>query len=54
MRFSKPVWHPGRSNLVDALRRFADEADLTDEEIDLMFPPRRTEGSTPVTFGDVE
>ncbi|GAB04449.1 hypothetical protein GOAMR_19_01360 [Gordonia amarae NBRC 15530] len=45
---------PRTINLVDALRRFADEADLTDEEIDLMFPPRRTEVQRPVTFGDVE
>ncbi|HMS75435.1 FitA-like ribbon-helix-helix domain-containing protein [Gordonia sp. (in: high G+C Gram-positive bacteria)] len=45
---------PRTINLVEALRRFADDADLTEDEIDLMFPARRTEVQRPVTFDDAE
>ena len=50
----RPAWGPRTINLVEALRRFADDADLTEDEIDLMFPARRTEVQRPVTFDDAE
>ncbi|MFZ1381994.1 MAG: hypothetical protein WAS54_04295 [Scrofimicrobium sp.] len=41
-----------RTTLVDRLSTFAERAQLTDEEISIMFPPRSSDYQRPIEFGE--